>query len=64
MLIVRGSHPPRRGGKEATSVIEVLSDLFSTWFKDKPCLYRGASESLNSTSTWIRSDRQITDTTG
>jgi hypothetical protein len=32
--------------------------------KIKPCLGRGASESLNSTSTWIRGLRQITDTTG
>jgi hypothetical protein len=32
--------------------------------KIKPCLDRGASESLKSTSTWIRGDRQITDTTG
>jgi hypothetical protein len=32
--------------------------------KIKLCLGRGASESLNSTSTWIRGDRQITDTTG
>jgi hypothetical protein len=32
--------------------------------KIKPCLIRGASESLNSTSTWIRGERQITDTTG
>ena len=31
--------------------------------KIKPCLDRGASESLNSTSTWIRGDRQITETT-
>jgi hypothetical protein len=32
--------------------------------KIKLCLGRGASESLNSTSTWIRGERQITDTTG
>jgi hypothetical protein len=32
--------------------------------KIKPCLDRGASESLKSTSTWIRGDRQIIDTTG
>jgi hypothetical protein len=32
--------------------------------KIKPCLGREASESLNSTSTWIRGDRRITDTTG
>jgi hypothetical protein len=32
--------------------------------KIKPCLDRGASESLKSTSTWIRGDQQITDTTG
>jgi hypothetical protein len=32
--------------------------------KIKPRLDRGASESLKSTSTWIRGDRQITDTTG
>jgi hypothetical protein len=32
--------------------------------KIKTCLDRGASESLKSTSTWIRGDRQITDTTG
>jgi hypothetical protein len=31
--------------------------------KIKSCLDRGASESLNSTSTWIRGDRQIPDTT-
>jgi hypothetical protein len=28
--------------------------------KIKPCLDRGASESLKSTSTWIRGDRQVT----
>jgi hypothetical protein len=28
------------------------------------CLDRGASESLESTSTWIMGDRQITDTHG
>jgi hypothetical protein len=32
--------------------------------KIKLCLGRGASERLNSTSTWIRGERQITDTTG
>jgi hypothetical protein len=32
--------------------------------KIKSCLDRGASESLKSTSTWIRGDREITDTTG
>jgi hypothetical protein len=32
--------------------------------KIKSCLDRGSSESLNSTSMWIRVDRQITDTTG
>jgi hypothetical protein len=32
--------------------------------KIKPRLDRGASVSLKSTSTWIRGDRQITDTTG
>jgi hypothetical protein len=31
--------------------------------KIKPCLDSGASESLKSTSTWIRGDWQITDTT-
>jgi hypothetical protein len=31
--------------------------------KIKPCLGSGASESLNSTSTLIRGDWQITDTT-
>ena len=31
--------------------------------KIKSCLDRGSSESLNSTSTWIRVDQQITDTT-
>jgi hypothetical protein len=30
--------------------------------KIKSCLGRGASESLKSTSTWIRGERQITDT--
>jgi hypothetical protein len=32
--------------------------------KIKQYLGRGASESLNSTSTWIRGEQQITDTTG
>jgi hypothetical protein len=32
--------------------------------KNKSCLDTGASENLKSTSTWIRGDRQITDTTG
>jgi hypothetical protein len=32
--------------------------------KIKSCLDRGASENLESTSTWIRGDRQIIDTTG
>jgi hypothetical protein len=32
--------------------------------KIKPCLDRGAIEILESTSTWIRGDRQIIDTTG
>jgi hypothetical protein len=32
--------------------------------KIKPCVGRGGSESLNSTSTWIRGEQQITDTTG
>jgi hypothetical protein len=40
----------------------VISCLLGS--KIKPCLDRGASESLKSTSMWIRGDRQITDTTG
>jgi hypothetical protein len=32
--------------------------------KIKQCLDRGAIENLQSTSTWIRSDRQITETIG
>jgi hypothetical protein len=32
--------------------------------KSKPCLDRGATESLKSTSTWIRDDQQITNTMG
>jgi hypothetical protein len=64
VLIVRGSRLPRRSGKCDISEIEVLSDFLSAWLKVKPCLDRGASESLKSTSTWIRGDRQITDTTG
>ena len=31
--------------------------------KNKSCLDKGASKILNSTSTWIRGERQITDTT-
>jgi hypothetical protein len=62
--IVRGSRLPRRSSKGDISGNEVLSDFLSTWLKIKPCLDRGASESLKSTSTWIRGDRQITDTTG
>jgi hypothetical protein len=62
--IVRGSRLPRRSGKGDTSGNEVLRDFLSNWLKIKSCLHRGASESLKSTSTWIRCDRQITDTTG
>jgi hypothetical protein len=62
--IVRGSRLPRWSGKGDASGNEVLSDFLSTWLKIKPRLDRGASESLKSTSTWIRGDRQITDTTG
>jgi hypothetical protein len=61
VLIVRGSRPPRQSGKGDTNGIEVLSEFLSTWLKS--CLDRGASENLNSTSTWIRGDQQITDTT-
>jgi hypothetical protein len=32
--------------------------------KIEQCLDRGASENLESTSTWIRGDRQISDTMG
>jgi hypothetical protein len=64
MLIVRGLCLPRRSGKCHTSGIDVLSDFLPTWLKDQGCLDRGASESLKSTSTWNRGDRQITYTTG
>jgi hypothetical protein len=62
--IVRGSRLPRWSGKGDISENKVLSDFLSTGSKIKPCLDRGASENLKSTSTWIRGDRQITDTTG
>jgi hypothetical protein len=64
MLIVRGSRLPRQSGKGDISGIEVLSDFLSIGSRIKPCLDRGASESLKPTSTWIRRDQQITDTTG
>jgi hypothetical protein len=35
MLTVRGSRLPHRSGKGDASVIEVLSDLLSTWLKDQ-----------------------------
>jgi hypothetical protein len=35
VLIVRGSHLPRRSGKGDISGIEVLSDFLSTWLKDQ-----------------------------
>jgi hypothetical protein len=63
VLIVRCLCPPRRSDKDNANGIEVLSEFLSTWHKDQAVLGRGASESLNSTSTWIRGDRQITDTT-
>jgi hypothetical protein len=50
-------------GKGDASEIKVLSSC-PLGSKIKPCLGRGASESLNSTSTWIRGERQIADTTG
>jgi hypothetical protein len=63
VLIVRGSRPPR-GAAKATLVdskYRVISCPLGS--KIKPRLDIGG-ESLNSTSTWIRDDRQITDTTG
>jgi hypothetical protein len=51
VVIVRGSRLPRRSGKGNTSGIEVLSVSLSAWLKIKTCLYKEASESLESTST-------------
>jgi hypothetical protein len=62
MVIVRGSRLPCRSGKGDTSGIEVLSVSLCAWLKIKTCLYKGARESLESTSTWIRGDWQITET--
>jgi hypothetical protein len=52
--IVRDMSLPRRSGKGDASETEVLSVSLSTWLKIKLCLDRGASEGLESTSTWIR----------
>jgi hypothetical protein len=60
---VRGSHLPRRSGKGNNGGTKVLSVSLSIWLKDKHCLDSGASESFESTSMWIRGDRQITETT-
>jgi hypothetical protein len=60
---VRGSCLPRWSGKGEASRTEVLSVSLSTWLKIKQCIDRGVSESLESTSTCIRSDGKITETT-
>jgi hypothetical protein len=62
VVIVRGSRIPRRSGKGDTTGIVVLSVSLSAWLEIKTCVDRGASESLESTSTWIRGDRQTTET--
>jgi hypothetical protein len=59
---VRGSRLPRWSSKGYASGTEVLSVSLSTCLKIQSCLYRGASESLESPSTWIRGDRQIIET--
>jgi hypothetical protein len=64
VVIVRGSHLPRRSGRGNTSGIEVLSVFLFAWLEIKTCLDRGVGEILESTSTWIRGDRQVTETTG
>jgi hypothetical protein len=64
VFIVRGSCLPRWGdkGKLVESRHLVISFPFGS--KIKLRLDKGASESLKSTTTWIRGDRQIIDTTG
>jgi hypothetical protein len=60
---VRGARLPRRCGKSDASEIEVRVIPWPLGSKIKRGLDRGASECIESSSTWISGDRQITETT-
>jgi hypothetical protein len=64
VVIMRVSRLPRWSSKGDTSGIKVSSVSLSAWLEIKTCLDRGTSENLESTSTWIRGDRQVTETMG